>query len=394
MPPCSTNVEPPDLAPPRLSFGGVGPEVADASAGPLELLIYATAWDDYDHDWKESDVASATARVLGPGGFLRDVVLNEDAEEPSQFQATTVVAAPQPGFYRLESVTLTDVRGNSGVLTKPEFGDGFGPGTEVYAGPDEEGPELLDFTISPPLVDASNGPATVTMSAHVSDPLAGARQVGPSLDIPSQEPSKVFGPGRYGYGMALTEGDLHDGVWSTQFQLPRHAAPGTYEIGRFDLYDRVGEYRHFERADLEAAGFPVTFAVAPPGDSQPPEIAHLGVGRPVLHAADGEGEVVFFLNASDDLSGIAPDEYFSFIRVVFAPPNGPPPWEFAETTLRFSGTELDGVWKVSGELDAGAPLGTYHVTNFGVADRAGNVTELEGKELAETGWDLTFENLP
>lgn len=395
QPPCSTAyVEPPDLAPPRLYSGGVGPEVADASAGPLELMVYATAWDEYDHDLNESDVASATARVLGPAGFLRDVVLSEDVEEPGHFRATTVVVAPQPGFYKLESVALADVRGNSGVLTKPEFGDVFGPGVEVYAGPDEAGPELLDFAISPLLVDTSNAPATVTMSAHVSDPLAGARQVGPSLDIPSQEPSKIFGPGRYGFGMALTEGDVHDGVWITQFHLPRHAAPGTYEIGRFDLYDRIGEYRQLERDDLEAAGFPVTFEVAAPGDSEPPDIAHLGVGRPIVRAADGEDEVVFFLNASDDLSGIAPDEYFSFIRVVFLSPEGPPGWESAETTLRFSGTELDGVWKVTGKLAADAPFGTYQVTNVGVADRAGNVAGLEGKELDETGWDLSFENRP
>jgi hypothetical protein len=394
-PPCGPGgyVSPPDLAPPRLSFGGIGPEVADASAGPLELLLYATAWDDYDHDWKESDVASATARVRGPGGFLRDVALSEDADEPGHFQASTMVAAPQPGFYKLESVTLTDVRGNTGVLTKPYFEDSFGTGAEIYAGPDEEGPELLDLMISPLVVDTSDGPATVTMSAHVSDPLAGARQVGPSLDIPSQ-PSGGFGPGRFYALMSRTEGDVHDGVWSVQLGLPRHAAPGTYEIGHFDLYDRIGEYTHYDREDLEAAGFPVSFEVAPPGDSQPPEVSHLGVGRPVLHAADGEDEVVFFLDASDDLSGIVPDEYFSFIGIVFLSPNGPPDWERAETTLRFSGTELDGVWKVSGKLAADAPFGTYHVTNVRVADRAGNVAELEGKELAETGWGLTFENLP
>lgn len=391
LPPCNVGgyVEPPDLAPPTLYFGGVGPEVADASAGPLELHVYANAGDDYTHDWKESGVASASARLRGPGGFLRDVLLSEDAEDPGHFQASTVVAAPQPGFYKLESVFLSDVRGNSGTFTRPYFADGFGPGTEVYAGPDEEGPELLDFSISPLLVDTSDGPATVTMSAHVFDPLAGARQVGPSLKIPSHDHVT-----QYGFGMALTDGDVHDGVWRTQFRLPRHAAPGAYEIRGFDLYDRIGQRMDYDREDLEAAGFPVTFEVAPPGDSQPPEIAHLGVGRPVLHAADGDDEVVFFLEASDDLSGIAPDEYFSFIRIVFAPPGGPPPWEFAETTLRFSGTELDGVWKVSGELDADAPFGTYQVTNFGVADRAGNVAGLKGEELAETGWDLTFENLP
>jgi Ca2+-binding RTX toxin-like protein len=392
--PMPAYVDPPDLAPPRLYFAGLGPEVADASVGPLQLSIYASAWDESDFKFERSNVASATARVSGPGGFHRDVPLSEDAEEWGQFAATTVVADPQPGFYRLESVVLVDLRGNSGVLTQPEFGEGFGPGVEVYAGPDEEGPDLLDFTISPLVVHTGPEPTTVTMRAHVGDPLAGARQVGPSFDIPSQEPSPFFGPGRYGIMMGLAEGDVHDGIWSAQVKLPPYAAPGAYEIGRFDLYDRIGQYRHFDREELEEAGFPVSFQVAPPGDSQPPEVGHLGIGRQVVHAAAGDGEVVFFLEASDDLSGIAADEYFSYINIVFVEPGGPPGWHNAMGSLRFSGTDLGGVWKVSGTLPADAPFGTYTVSSVGVADRAGNTTELTGQGLTDTGWDLSFENLP
>lgn len=394
-PPCIAGyAEPPDQTPPTLYFGGVGPEVADASEAPVELLVSVNAADQGRRDLGTSGVAAVTASLRGPGGFVREVALNEDEEEAGFFHATTLVEAPQPGFYRLESVTLTDTQGNTGVATKPYFDESFGPGAEVYAGPDEVGPELLGFTISPPVVDTSDGPVTVTMTAHVSDPLAGARQVGPSFDIPSQEPSGIFGPGRYGVAMGLTEGDLHDGFWTREIKLPRHAAPGAYEVGRFDLYDRIGMHRHYDREELEAEGFPVSWEVAPPGDSQAPEVGGFGIGRQVLHAAAGEDEVVFFVEASDDLSGIVPDEYFSFVRVVFLSPKGVPDWQSANTALRFSGTELDGVWKVSGELAADAPIGTYHLTSVGVADSAGNVTSLEGQDLTDTGWDLTFENLP
>jgi hypothetical protein len=394
-PPCRLGgyVEPPDTVAPQLYFAGVGPEIADASEGPLALKIYANAMDAGARGWNGSGVASVTARVRGPGGFLVDVPLSPGEEEPTHFQATTLVAAPQPGFYRLESVTVTDVLGNSATHTRTYFAEGLGPGTEVYTGPDEEGPTLLGLTISPLVVDTSDGPATVTVSARVSDPLAGARQVGPGFDLPNREPG-ILGPGSHRAFMSRTEGDVHDGVWSVQLGLPRHAAPGTYPIERFDLYDRLGEHTLYDREDLEAAGFPACFEVAPPGDSQPPEIAHLGIGRPVLHAADGEDEFVFFLNASDDLSGIAQEEYFSRVEVVFLSPKGRPDWGAAETILRFSGTELDGVWKASGKLGADAPIGTYSVTTVRVSDRAGNVANLEGEELADTGWDLSFENLP
>lgn len=378
---------PPDLAPPTLFSGGVGPVIADASVGPLELKVYANAWDVPGHDGKNSGVALASARVRGPGGFLRDVVLIKDQQDQGYFSASIMVAAPQPGFYKLESITLTDTHGNSGVFTKPYFDDSFGPGAEVYAGPDEEGPEVLDFTISPLVVDTSDGPATVTMRARVSDPLAGASQVDAGGPIPGRDAYA-------GAWLMLTEGDVHDGIWTGQVDLPRHAVPGIYEISHFDLYDRIGKHTNYNRGDLEAKGFPVSFEVTPPGDVQAPEVAHLGVGRPVLHAADGEDEVVFFLEASDDLSGIAQDEYHSYIELVFLSPKGPPDWERADTYLRFSGTELDGVWKLSGMLAPDAPLGTYTVTSLRVADRAGNRTEFEGKALIDTGWDLTFENLP
>lgn len=378
---------PPDLAPPTLFFGGVGPVLADASAGPLELEVYANAWDVPGHDWKNSGVALASARVRGPGGFLRDVVLTKDQQEQQEHSASILVAAPQPGFYKLESVTLTDTHGNTGVFTKPYFDDSFGPGTEVYAGPDEEGPEVLDFTISPRVVDTSDGPATVTVRAHVSDPLAGANQVSVAGRIPARDPY-------FSAWMNLTEGDLHDGVWSGQVKLPRHSVPGVYEISYFDLYDRIGKHTDYDQGDLEAKGFPASFEVTPPGDVQPPEVAHLGVGRPFLHAADGDDEVVFFLEASDDLSGIVHDEYHSYIELVFLSPKGPPDWGRADTYLRFSGTELDGVWKLSGTLAPDAPLGTYTVTSLRVADRAGNRAEFKGKALTDTGWELTFENLP
>jgi RTX calcium-binding nonapeptide repeat (4 copies) len=386
-------VEPPDSMPPRLRYAGLGPEVADASVGPLTLSVFVSAWDDHDYRFVNSNIGSVTARLTGPGGFVRDVPLTEDAGEWGQFQAKTVVAAPQSGLYKLESVALTDRQGNSGVFTATESDGGFGPGVEVFAGPDEEGPQLLDFTISPSVVDTSAGPTTVTMTAHVTDPLAGARQVGPSFDIPSQKPVFIIG-GRYGVGMALTEGNLHYGIWTAQVELPQYAAPGPYEIGRFDLYDRIGEHRYLDPEELEAAGFPVSFQVAPPGDSQPPQIAHFGIARPVLHTASGEDEVVFILEASDNLSGIDPEEFFSFVNVIFVEPGGPPGWHNAMASLRFSGTDRDGVWKVTGTLPADAPFGTYSVSSVEVADRAGNTAELSGETLADTGWDLTFENAP
>ncbi len=385
-PPTRGYIAPPDLAPPILFSAGVGPFVADASAGPLELEVNATARDK-GLEWKDSGVASASARLRGPGGFLRDVALSEDQQEPGYFTASTMVAAPQPGFYNLESITLTDMHGNSGIFTKTYFEDSFGPGAEVYAGPDEEGPEVLDFTILPLVVDTRDGPATVTMRARVSDPLAGARQVDAGGHIPAREPY-------FGAFMELTEGDIHNGVWSGQVKLPRHAVPGVYEFSYFDLYDRISKHTHYDREDLEAKGFPVSFEVTPPGDVQSPEVAQLGIGRPVLHAADGDDEVVFFLDASDDLSGIAHDEYLSYINIVFLSPKGPPDWRRAETYLRFSGTELGGIWKASSTLAPDAPLGTYTVTSVRVSDRAGNFAEFEGKELVDTGWDLTFENLP
>jgi hypothetical protein len=49
---------------------------------------------------------------------------------------------------------------------------------------------------------------------------------------------------------------------------------------------------------------------------------------------------------------------------------------------------------VSGELPADAPTGEYHVTRVELTDRAGNMAVLEDKALTDTGWDLTFENLP
>lgn len=384
--------EAPDEAPPRLSWLGVNPPSADNTAGPTTVNVYVGALD-------ASPVVSVKAHMRGPQGFSNDLSLTPGAQGGFESSGTLVLPAGTPtGIYAIDHLTIVDSKGNATQVSEAEIEAGqFPRELDVYAGPDEAGPTLESFSISPISVDTSTGAATVTLRARVTDALSGADQAGPSFDIPSQEPSKVFFPRGHGYGMERINGTVHDGEWTAEISLPHHAAQGNYELNAIQLHDRAGNFTTYDREEIEDMGFPVTFTETGPGDVTGPEVTDFWMKPTTLRASHGERTIFFYVHVKDDLSGFGlwPDTGFSNVRVDFEPPGE---WHEFESTgtvpQLISGTVLDGIWRSETVVEAAAPVGEYVINYVAATDLAGWTSSLDTTELETAGLPTSFVNLP
>ncbi|HEV2791101.1 MAG TPA: calcium-binding protein, partial [Solirubrobacterales bacterium] len=364
----------------------------DTSLGGADVGLRLEAWD-------QSGIASISIRIDGPEGPWRTLQLTGEASPLTMVESTLDVPSSTPaGDYRLASMTIGDRRGNSRTLSAAEIREAsYRSEFAVFAGPDEEPPELTDLALSPSTVDTSKGPATVNFSIGASDDLSGVNDVHVSVKLPSWEPGAVDVGSSVGSERPPTSGTRHAGTWTQSYSLIEDAMPGSYKVYAVYLSDLAGNTASYDRAELEALGFPVEFLQSGEGDTTPPEILDVWFEPAQLRTAAGERTIFFYAHVRDDLTGIGefPDEAFSRVDIGFEPPG-----EWSEFTYGggspqlVSGTGLDGVWRREVVLEADAAPGVYELTYAAATDRAGNDLLLKRNEIEAEGWPDSFVNLP
>ncbi len=334
----------------------------------------------------ESPIASVQVRLRGPAGFVRTLSLTSNDQLEYEYVASILLGEPAvPGSYWIDQVTLADVIGNSVVLDEAALmsdDGGYGGEIHLYDGPDTEGPVVESLTISPSSVDTSGGPATVTMTIHATDSLAGVERIDGGFDRPDTPDNYI-----QGFTMSHVRGRATDGEWKLQFPLPRHAAPGLWRLEGLHLQDNAGNATHYDDpSELEALPFPQSFTQTGPGDTAPPQILDLSIEE----KTDSWGRHASFnVRVADDLAGIEAGRCFQLATRSVAQPA----FEFDMfSPVQVSGTALDGVLRAGRVFADGAPTGTYVVESIEACDLTWNRAKLSGAALEAKGWDLTFEN--
>lgn len=114
-------------------------------------------------------------------------------------------------------------------------------------------PALLDVQFEPRVVDTSKGPATITVTVHVTDDLSGVKHTALFFHKPgtTQRAQVEFRPGEmphryFGYWLA---GDTLSGWYTNTMTLPQYAAYGEWEMNLVVLEDNVGNIVHLYRPD-------------------------------------------------------------------------------------------------------------------------------------------------
>lgn len=112
--------------------------------------------------------------------------------------------------------------------------------TPLEAQQDITPPALLAVHFEPAQIDTGNGPATITVTVHVTDDLSGVEWIAFSFRKPDTTQTKGIDivPGT-NWGKLL-EGDSLNGKYQNTMTLPQYSAYGTWELYYFALVDNVG----------------------------------------------------------------------------------------------------------------------------------------------------------
>ena len=138
---------------------------------------------------------------------------------------------------------------------------------------------MSSFEISTPVVDLSNGDATLRFTAGASDDISGVREIDARWQSPSGEQSSFY---LYADGSDdLIDGTKNQGTWRSDSQeLNRFSELGTWKLDYLYIYDEAGNDKEYEKADLDELGFTSSFEVTTAGGVPEPTPAPVPTPTP------------------------------------------------------------------------------------------------------------------
>ena len=144
--------------------------------------------------------------------------------------------------------------------------NGYFPATITVVSTGDTSPPVLSLlAVSPASVNTDAAARTVTLTARITDNLAGNAGAGYSsspsqirFQSPSGNQSVVAS---LSAASALVSGTPLDGMYEDEMTLPRFSEPGTWTIGNVLVVDQVGNARSFNATQAALAGYNATITV-------------------------------------------------------------------------------------------------------------------------------------
>ncbi|MBV8929279.1 MAG: hypothetical protein JO152_09165 [Mycobacteriaceae bacterium] len=210
---------------------------------------------------------------------------------------------------------------------------------------DTQPPSAINVVVTPPIVDVSNGPASVTVTfTGLDDTGIWFTRVG-STKVPLFRGAEV-----------PLAGTVRNGVWKATGEVSRYTPAGQAQIG-IQLTDRVGRVTH--------ATAEFTILDANP-DVTPPQVLAVSAAPSTVDTRTAAATVTVRAHITDSQSGVWPDS----VNFCPNPPAGPRllPCAWGGNTP-VSGTLNDGWWQASIPLPKRSLSGGWDIA-VSVADRA------------------------
>jgi hypothetical protein len=355
---------PADTAAPRVSGLRLTPASVDVRDEPATVTLTATITD-------ETGISSASFALRSPTGTQS---FWGSLSRTGGDEFTGSLMLPQgsaSGRWQLGSLSLSDTIGNSVGLSRFDIAElGFEAVTVEVTGRDTVDaapPRLLAVRLTPASVDVRDEPATVTLTATITDE-TGISGASFALRSPTGT-SSLWG------SLWRTDGDEFAG----SVQLPQGAATGRWQLDSFLLSDQVGNSANlsrFDLADLGLEGLELEVTGRETPDATPPRVSALRLTPASVDVRDGPATVTLTATITDE-TGIS--SAFFALRS----PTGAP-W-LSGSLWRTGGDEFAGTV----ELPQGAATGRWQLEQLMLNDTAGNNVYLNRFDLA----DLGFEDL-
>jgi hypothetical protein len=229
-------------------------------------------------------------------------------------------------------------------------------------------PEVNALSVSPISVDVTAESKMVTITATITDPAApGGVSSGVAGGFITYSPPGG-GTGQIFANFAHTTGD----EFKATVTFPRFARAGTW-TPFVRVVDRVGNFREYTAAQLEAKGFNAKVQVTSTPDTTPPVISNVTVGPPTAVTVSPPNTAQFVpaeATVTDDLSGV------SSVSIEYrGPGNKHGAFGFLQHT---TGNQFAGHIEFRPYQEAGS----WSATRLQATDGVGNTRSITGAELA------------
>lgn len=408
-----------DVTPPQLQSFSIEPAVIDTSGGEQTITIRARITDDLSGLSDGYDTPSysfSSIYLRGPEGTNTDLRGEFRPGNPNEPQGNRVsgdakdgeyevrIVVPQyapQGTWRVQYVSLEDEARNRRYYFFEDLERlGFQSSFEQAGPGDSVGPNVTEVSISPTSIDTSQEAQTISASATAADDMSGVKSV----------TLLFWSPTRAQHLYIFLEEDPATGRFVGSGHVPRYSEQGTWVLGEVSATDHANNRTGWDQRQLQEKGISQSFEQSGPGDTAGPALSEFDFTPKQVNTSGGPQEITFTARIVDDVSGLShatvlmwgPGENCSDTSC----PSGRQDLRarFDEAT-RISGTDTDGVYRVTVTLPQYSELGTWKVFWFSLYDRAGNETFLiednphgdafmSGRrgEVSALGFPVTFEN--
>jgi Ca2+-binding RTX toxin-like protein len=243
--------------------------------------------------------------------------------------------------------------------------------------------------VTDPAVD-NRADRPLRLRAHVTDDRSGMMYVSVKFTAPDPEtPSLTVGF----HGAELISGQLHDGEFAMNGELPADSVTGDWTLSEVYLQDQVFRYSRYtvqpdgsytladtvDGWELESGVITLPpLRVGGVSDSTAPDIdgTRAAWTTPTDLESGEDRTVTLSVPVTDDLSGAT-----RVTATVEGTGLDAPAVTLVDGRLT-AGTATDGTWEITGTVPAHLPAGTWRVAAITVTDRTGRTRTVTGDRLA------------
>jgi serine protease len=357
-----------DTSPPVLQGLSVSPSSVDVTGGSSAVTVTATITDDLSgvvEGVTQLGIESPSRNQISGGPLSR---VSADT-----YKATlTIPQNAEGGAWHLRYVTLRDNAGNSRSMFEAELGAaGFAVSVQVTSVADTAPPSLSTLTLSPAAVDVTAGPATVMVSATITDDLSGVVDGQTQMGIESQPDAQIVAT-----ALTRSSGSSYVG----QLTIPQNAASGTWRLRYVTLVDQAGNRRSMFRDELAAAGFGASVTVASAqADSTPPALGSLTITPTSIDVGNGPATITATATITDDISGVAESCGCAGHQIAFEQSST------GQVAISTFTRAAGNTWTAAVTIPQSAGTGTWRLRLISLRDNAGNSRTYFAADLAAMG---------
>ena len=384
--------EAPQLASFSLSSGSV-----DTSAAARTITVTARITDDLAGN-AGAGYTSSQSQVWfrSPSGQSTYAMLTDPSAAPTVDQtysyAMTIPRWSESGTWTLSYVMLVDQVGNMRTLDASQVAAlGFPTSFQQVGVGDFKAPQLASFSLSSGSVDTSAAARTITVTARITDDLAGNAGAGYTSSQSQVSFRSPSGQSTFAMFTDVSAPPSVDQTYSYAMTIPRWSESGTWTLQSLMLVDQVGNMRTYDASQVAALGFPTSFQQVGVGDLTAPQLASFSLSPGSVNTSLGAQTITVTARITDDLAGNAGAGYTSSqSQVWFRSPSGQS--TYAMFTDVSAPPSVDRTYSYAMIVPYLSESGTWTLQSLMLVDQVGNTRTYDASQVAALGFPTSFVN--